>query len=159
MNFSSVKAIATPDGNVKKVQRGDMILWETSTELLSGMFVNIIYRNKQKASSTATNATHSFTVTLHGIPMEHVQSFGVRSYSYASASALRESVGTYTAELLDTDYTGNHVEKTVTFTMRDASYTYPSFAGFLTYTDLDGSTKTLTTTRVRSVGESATASA
>lgn len=158
MNLSSVNAITIPEGNVTQIQCGDNVLWR-QVELLRGLSVSIYYKSKNKVNSSATTATHSFTVTIGGIPAEYVQSFGVKSYSYASVSSMRESVATYEAELLSTDNTRNYVEKTVTFTMRDASYTYPSFAGFLTYTDLDGSTKTLTTARVRDVYESKTTSA
>lgn len=155
MNFSSLKAITIPEGNVKKIQRGDMVLWETPSQSLSGMSVSIKYKSKTTQSGTNT-ATYSFTVTVSGIPVEYVQSFGVKMYYYATASLIRETVKTVTAELFDPDYTSKVVSTTVTFT-GPVNY-YPSFAGFLTYTDLDGSTKTLTTNRVSSVNGSATAS-
>lgn len=159
MNFSSVKAITIPDGNVKKIHRGDAILWETPTELLSGMSVSIYYKSKEKPNSTATTATYSFTVNIKGIPAEYVQSFGVTMYYYMSATAWRETSTAHNAELLSTDDTMDSVSKTVTFTGADRSYTSASFVGFLKYTDLDGSTKTLATKRVSSVYGSATASA
>jgi hypothetical protein len=159
MNFSSVKAITIPEGNVKKVQRGDTILWETPVELLSGMSVSIYYARKNKPNSTATTATYSFTVNIKGIPAEYVQSFGVTMFYYNTATMMREVSTAYQAELLSTDDTIKGVTKTVTFTGADRSYTSASFVGFLKYTDLDGSTKTLATKRVSSVSGSATASA
>lgn len=157
MNFSSLKAITIPEGNVKKIQRGDMVLWETPSQSLSGMSVSIRYNSKTTQAGTNT-ATYSFTVNIKGIPAEYVQSFGVTMYYYPTVTMMREVSTSHAAELLSTDNTVNGVSKAVTFTGAAASYTYPSFVGFLKYTDLDGSTKTLATKRVSSVNGSATAS-
>lgn len=154
MNFSSVNAITIPEGNVTQIQCGDNVLWR-QVELLRGLSVSIYYKSKNQ-NAGSSNATYSFTVTIGGIPAEYVQSFGVKMNYYITANSMITNTKTVTAELLSVDDTTKTVTKTVTFT-GPVKYD-PSFTGFITYTDLDGKTKTLTTSRVSSVYGSATAS-
>lgn len=152
MIFDGVKTITIPEGVVKKIQRDDVVLWR-QINLLSGFGVSISYNRVNRPSSTSSTATHNFTVTVDGIAPEHVQRFGVIMY-FTNATGLREYTTFVDAEFLSTDDTAAIVTKLVTIDTT-STHNYPTFAGFLIYTDTDGSTKTLKTAKISAVGKTA----
>jgi hypothetical protein len=157
MNFAGVKTITTPSGVVTKILRGADVLWGKGPDLACNPFVQIYYSAKNQVNQTSNDTTHVFSVTIGGIAQELVQSFGATMFFY-NATMVREYSASVSAELLSTDNTIAAVSKTVTINSGSYHY-YPNFAGFITYTDLNGETKTLRTSRVSSVGAKAEASA
>lgn len=135
---------------------GDEILHEKrepeEPELVCSPYMSIYYDKTSKVDPTSADTTHYFNVSIEGISRELVQSFGVTMYYY-NLTGLRKYSTSVEAELLDTDNTINLISKSVIIESNSQRNFDISFVGFLTYTDLDGNTQTLTTDNISAVGE------
>lgn len=160
MNFNGVMKITIPEGSVKKIECAGKVLWEKAPELVCNPHISITYKSKVPISEATYR--NSFSCSISGITRALISDVQIRiKYYRETMTGTQSTQYSYNSYALPDDaitengYSFSHY---ASHSVPSSLYYGHSFALCITYTDLDGNQKTLTTNYVSSVGAGANAS-
>lgn len=162
MIFDNVKAFTIPNGVVEKVSFGEVVLWEAGPIFPSWYKCDPVISITCESRITNTNSHKcGFSCSISGITRDLISDVQIVSRYYRDTASGTQLVqqSQYPYALPDNAITENKYSfyQYVTHAVSSLNYGH-SFALRITYTDLDGNKKILTTGFITSsVGASATA--
>lgn len=163
MIFNNVKTFTVPDGVVNKVSFDDVVLWEASPIFPSWYkcdpVISINYESKNIADTNRYRC--GFICRISGITRQlivDVQIIGAYYRDTASGMPVLQQ-SQYPCELPESENTEDDYVflQYLNYTVPSALYYGHKFALRITYMDLDGSKKILTTDYLSSVGTGSSA--
>lgn len=156
MNFDGVKSITIPEGNVKKIMRGDEVLWEKPATYECNPTITLRCNSVQ--NHTGSSKSYNVTYGVSGISRHLIVSLDLVTHMELQTTFREVSSSATMSVPSDADtvigYYGGY-SATVSTTM----YYFNGFSLRLKYKDESGNELTLTTNRVTNSGGETSASA
>lgn len=148
MNFSKVKSITIPEGNVVKIESGGITLCKINTELVCKPVLSIkaykgYVENKMTVEANISGISNSLINNVNGSKASIIYIKASKiSNPYTLKATTPGIVRAKFKEFIGDTVTGAYIRTSATHNTSTSSVNY-YYRAYINYTDLDGNTKIL----------------